>query len=98
MEVKFRTDLTAYDFPSQRVVIQHEDGTRCEFTHAFVELDAAKEGKLSGVRVYTEHNGNHYFYQEDLEYFYTDTAMFPLTFLARAKKVYEYWKSLKGYF
>lgn len=97
--VIFRTNLTVYDFTPKRVVIQHEDGTRCEFIDAVVEEDSItkKNGyTFDIIKVYTEHNGDHWFAKEDLAYYKVEQNAFPTNFRQRIGKVYEYWKSIKG--
>jgi len=55
--------LTAYDFNKITIVI-HDDGSSFQFHFSFMEED----NKF--IYVFTEHNGYHFFYKEDL-IFYT---------------------------
>ena len=95
-EIKFKDNLTAYDFPLHRVVVQHQDGSRCEFTNSFIELDKLVKNEtyaLDIIKIYTEHIGNHWFFIDDIEYFYTEQTNRPITFFQKFKKLIEYWKS-----
>lgn len=97
-EVTFRCDITSYDFPPNRVIIQHTDGTRCEFNYAFFEPDSInKDGCISQIlKVYTEHNGNHWFYIEDLSYYYTEYELFPCSLFKKIKKIWQYFLSISN--
>jgi hypothetical protein len=99
-EVDFKEDLSAYDFEFQKVIVQHEDGTRCEFAYAFLEEGLAKV-KQNGhtfpvIKVYTEHNGDHWFPSDDLAYYRIEPHVFPRSFWRRLKKLLEYWNYLYG--
>ena len=97
MEVFFRTGLSAYDFKNQRVIIQHSDGSRLEFSWSFLEEDhiTASNGRgLNIIKVYTEHNGNYWFPKEDLEYYKVEPCYYTKSLKNKIKKVYDYWKSL----
>lgn len=95
-KVSFRNDFSCTDFDTKRVVVQHLDGTRCEFVNAIVERDYIKRSNGSSLRVlkvYTEHTGNHFFYLDDLVYYRIESLRIK-GFLRRIKKVLEYWKTL----
>jgi hypothetical protein len=96
-EVVFRKDLKATDFTDQKVIIQHEDGTRCEFANAFFEEEILVKSngyKLPILKVYSEHCGDIWFAVSDLVYFKIEKDIFPKTTFQAIKRMIEYWKSL----
>ena len=89
-----RENLTVYDFPDQKVIVQHDDGSRLELNYAFIEEVRANRGGyiLDVIWVYSEHNGDHWFAKEDL--LYCKVEPIQVSFIGKVKKVIEYWKAL----
>lgn len=86
-----------HDFPFERVVIQHQDGTRCEWNYAFFEesITEYRNGKrLNIIQVYTEHNGYHWYAKDDLLCYYKESMKPYFPYFNKLKRLWHYWLHL----